>query len=72
MSMKYSLDDVGTIVEYQNENGCVWNEKIVAVWCQVCSAEYIGPINEAGGFLARHGFFHDWEFKQEVNEEMVA
>tara|TARA_R110002012_G_scaffold3177_1_gene14837 strand:- start:3286 stop:3498 length:213 start_codon:yes stop_codon:yes gene_type:complete len=69
--MKYSLDNVGESIEYEDKDGCIWNEKIVAVWCEICSAEYIGPINQAGGFLARHDFFHTWEFKQETMTELT-
>ena len=29
--MKFSLDNVGEILEYEDKNGCIWNEKIVAV-----------------------------------------
>jgi hypothetical protein len=68
--MKYTEDNIGDIVEFSDERGSYYEERIVLVYCQVCGSRYIGPIREAGGFLGGHDMFHAWEFKIEMNEEL--
>jgi len=68
--MKYTEDNIGDIVEFSDERGSYYEERIVLVYCQVCGARYIGPIREAGGFLGGHEVFHTWEFKIEMSEEL--
>tara|TARA_R110001599_G_scaffold161303_4_gene349815 strand:- start:13181 stop:13393 length:213 start_codon:yes stop_codon:yes gene_type:complete len=68
--MKYTEDNIGDIVEFSDERGSYYEERIVLVYCQVCGSRYIGPIREAGGFLGGHEVFHTWEFKIEMNEEL--
>tara|TARA_R100000995_G_C3482206_1_gene124628 strand:+ start:620 stop:832 length:213 start_codon:yes stop_codon:yes gene_type:complete len=70
--MKYTEDNIGDIVEFSDEKGSYYEERIVLVYCQVCGSRYIGPIREAGGFLGGHEVFHTWEFKIEMNEELEA
>ena len=70
--MKYTEDNLGDIVEFSDERGSYYEERIVLVYCQVCGSRYIGPIREAGGFLGGHEVFHTWEFKIEMNEELEA
>ena len=70
--MKYTEDNIGDIVEFSDERGSYYEERIVLVYCQVCGSRYIGPIREAGGFLGGHEVFHTWEFKIEMNEELEA
>ena len=68
--MKYTEDNIGDIIEYSDERGSYYEERVVLVYCQICGARYIGPIREAGGFLGGHEVFHTWEFKMEMNEEL--
>jgi len=71
--MKYTKEDIGIIIDYtKDDDGSFFEERIVAVFCRLCGANFVGPINMAGGFLARHDFFHTWEFKLEMSEEMEA
>ena len=70
--MKYTEDNIGDIIEYSDERGSYYEERVVLVYCQICGARYIGPIREAGGFLGGHEVFHTWEFKIQMNEEMEA
>ena len=70
--MKYTEDNIGDIIEYSDERGSYYEERVVLVYCQICGARYIGPIREAGGFLGGHEVFHTWEFKIEMNEELEA
>ena len=70
--MKYTEDKIGDIIEYSDERGSYYEERVVLVYCQICGARYIGPIREAGGFLGGHEVFHTWEFKIQMNEELEA
>ena len=72
--MKYTEDDLGKKLDYDESHGSYFDERIVEVFCSICSARYIGPIRQAGGFIAGHESFHAWEFKIAMNAEdgMVA
>ena len=70
--MKYTEDNIGDIIEYSDERGSYYEERVVLVYCQICGARFIGPIREAGGFLGGHEVFHTWEFKIQMNEELEA
>ena len=60
-SMTYTRENIGEIVTYENEHGVTTDERIVEAYCSVCGAGYIGPIRQAGGFIAGHNSFHAWE-----------
>jgi len=66
--MSYTEEDIGKVVSYENHNGTLKDERIVHVYCQICSAQFIGPIREAGGFLGAHELFHNWEFAAMIQE----
>ena len=70
--MKYTEDNIGDVIDFNDEKGSYYEERIVLVYCQICGARYIGPIREAGGFLGGHEVFHTWEFKMEMNTELEA
>lgn len=54
--------NVGEIIPKRvTPNGTYTNEEVVRVFCQVCGAEFVGPIREAGGFLGGHECYHRWE-----------
>jgi hypothetical protein len=63
-------EDVGKrIVKRSTPNGTYFNELIVNVFCQMCTAEFIGPSREAGGFLGGHECLHAWEFSQVMGRD---
>jgi hypothetical protein len=66
--MTYTEDDLGEVVSYDNDDGRFEDERIVLVFCRICSARFIGPIRQAGGFLGAHEMFHQWEFSNMVSE----
>ena len=72
INMRYTEKEIGEIVDIETKDGSVYEERIVMAFCQICASRYIGPINGAGGFLARHEYFHKWEFKMEVSEHLEA
>ena len=66
----WSHEDVGKrIVKRSTPNGTYFNELIVNVFCQMCTAEFIGPSREAGGFLGGHECLHAWEFSQVMGRD---
>jgi len=61
----WTMEDVGKIIlERVTANGTYRNEPVVHVHCQVCTAEFIGPAREAGGFIGGHECLHAWELGQ--------
>jgi len=70
--MKYTEEDIGSIINSEGERGSFYDERVVLVYCQACGARFIGPIREAGGFLGGHEVFHTWEYTIEINNEMEA
>lgn len=70
--MEYTEENIGDIVDIETDSGSYLQERIVMVYCELCSANFIGPINRAGAFLARHDAFHQWEFKIETRKDMIA
>jgi hypothetical protein len=67
--MTYTEDDIGKTVSYETDKGTYIDERIVMVYCNVCSARFIGPIREAGGFLGGHECFHRWELQRLMDED---
>ena len=67
--MPYTEKDIGKVISYETDNGTLRDERIVLVYCQICSAQFIGPIREAGGFLGGHELFHNWEFAAMIQGE---
>ena len=70
--MKYTEKDIGNIVDYSDDKGSYYEERIVMVYCSICGSRFIGPIREAGGFLGGHDLFHAWEYKTEPETPMEA
>tara|TARA_R100000734_G_C3316012_1_gene108298 strand:+ start:387 stop:605 length:219 start_codon:yes stop_codon:yes gene_type:complete len=67
--MKYTNEDLGKRIDYSDDSGSYYDERIVEVYCAICSARFLGPIRHAGGFIAGHEAFHAWEFKIAMNAD---
>ena len=66
----WTHEDVGKRIPKRiTPNGTYFNEPIVAVFCQFCGSEFIGPSREAGGFLGGHECLHAWEISQAMSRE---
>jgi len=61
--MKWTYEDIGKEIDGSDEWGSFYGERIVLVHCEVCGAEFIGTMREAGGFLGGHHLFHNYETK---------
>ena len=58
---KYTEDNLGDVITIVTKDGTYYDERIVQVFCPTCAASFIGPIRHAGGFVAGHDAYHNWE-----------
>ena len=66
----WTHEDVGKrIPERRTLNVTYYTEPMVAVFCQVCASEFIGPSREAGGVLGGHECLHAWEITQAMSRD---
>ena len=68
----FKSDDIGDIINFNNRDGSIEDERVVMVYCSICGSKFTGTIVGAGKFLLSHEAFHKWEYSIEQNEEMVA
>ena len=63
---KLSEEDVGEILDMICEDGVYKRAEIVKVFCPACGEEFIGTKRHAGGFIAGHEAYHEFENKQDM------
>ena len=61
-----SEEDVGEILDIICEIGLYKKAEIVKIFCPACGEEFIGTKRHAGGFVAGHAAFHEFENQQDV------
>ena len=59
-------EDVSEILDLLCQDGLYKRAEIVKVYCTVCGEEFIGTKRRAGGFIAGHQAFHEFENNQDV------
>ena len=59
-------EDVNEIIDLLCQDGLYKRAGIVKVYCPVCGEEFIGTKRHAGGFIAGHQAFHEFENNQDV------
>ena len=59
-------EDVSEILDLLCQDGLYKRAEIVKVYCPVCGEEFIGTKRHAGGFIAGHQAFHEFENNQDV------
>ena len=59
-------EDVNEIIYLLCQDGLYKRAEIVKVYCPVCGEEFIGTKRHAGGFIAGHQAFHEFENNQDV------
>ena len=59
-------EDVSEILDLLCQDGLYKRAEIVKVYCPVCGEEFIGTKSHAGGFIAGHLAFHEFENNQDV------
>ena len=63
---KLTEADVGEILDLICQDGVYKRAEIVKVFCPACGEEFIGTKRHAGGFIAGHQAYHEFENQQDV------
>tara|TARA_Y100000004_G_scaffold109315_1_gene122625 strand:+ start:163 stop:408 length:246 start_codon:yes stop_codon:yes gene_type:complete len=63
---KLTDEDVGEIMDIISQDGLYKRAEIVKVYCPACGEEFVGTKRHAGGFIAGHQAFHEFENNQDV------
>jgi len=63
---KLTEEDVGEILDMICEDGVYKRAEIVKVFCPACGEEFIGTKRHAGGFIAGHQAYHEFENQQDM------
>ena len=61
-------DDMNKIMDIISTDGYYAQAQIVKVTCPACGEEFLGTKRHAGGFIAGHEAYHNFENNQDVIE----
>jgi len=61
-----SEEDLGKIIDVLTTDGFYQQAEIVRVTCPVCGEQFMGTKRHAGGFIAGHRAFHEFENEMDV------
>jgi predicted RNA-binding Zn-ribbon protein involved in translation (DUF1610 family) len=59
-------DDLDKIMTIISTDGYYLQAEIVKVTCPVCGEEFLGTKRHAGGFIAGHQAYHEFQNNQDV------
>jgi hypothetical protein len=65
-------EDVGNIVNVISTDGFYKQAEIVKVVCPACLEEFLGTKRHAGGFIAGHRTFHEFENSMDTMLEQMG
>jgi len=65
-------EDVGNIMNVITTDGYYLQAQVVKVSCPACGEEFLGTKRHAGGFIAGHRAFHEFENKRDVIVEQMG
>ncbi len=63
---KLTEEEVGEIIDVISQDGLYKRAEIVKVFCPACGEEFIGTKRHAGGFIAGHQAYHEFENSQDA------
>ena len=63
---KLTDEDVGEIMDIISQDGLYKRAEIVKVYCPACGEEFVGTKRHAGGFIAGHKAYHEFENQMDV------
>ena len=63
---KLTEEDIGNITDIIATDGYYKQATIVKVTCPVCGEEFMGTKRHAGGFIAGHRAFHEFENEMDL------
>lgn len=61
-----SEEDLGKIIDVLSTDGFYQQAEIVKVTCPVCGEQFMGTKRHAGGFVAGHRAFHEFENQSDL------
>ena len=59
-------EDIGEILTVISTDGYYKQAQIVRVSCPACSEQFLGTKRHAGGFIAGHRAYHEFENEQDL------
>lgn len=65
-------EDVGNIMNVISTDGFYIQAEVVKVVCPACLEEFLGTKRHAGGFIAGHRAFHEFENSQDSIVEQMG
>ena len=65
-------DDVGRIMNVISTDGYYLQAEIVRVCCPACGEGFLGTKRHAGGFIAGHRAYHEFENSQDTMVEQMG
>ena len=67
-----SEEDIGHILSIIATDGYYKQAEIVKVTCPVCGEQFLGTKRHAGGFIAGHRAYHEFENEQDLRVEQMG
>ncbi len=61
-----SEDDIGNMIDVISTDGYYMQAEIVKVTCPACGEQFMGTKRHAGGFIAGHRAYHEFENEQDL------
>ena len=65
-------EDIGHILSIIATDGYYKQAEIVKVTCPVCGEQFLGTKRHAGGFIAGHRAYHEFENEQDMRVEQMG
>ncbi len=65
-------EDVGNIMNVISTDGFYLQAEVVKVTCPACLEEFLGTKRHAGGFIAGHRAYHEFENNQDSIVEQMG
>jgi|TARA_B100000035_G_scaffold290177_1_gene277103 uncharacterized protein (UPF0212 family) len=65
-------EDIGNIMNVISTDGYYLQAEIVRVCCPACGEEFLGTKRHAGGFIAGHRAYHEFENSQDTMVEQMG
>ena len=59
-------EDIGEMLDIISKDGLYKRAEIVKIFCPACGEQFIGTKRHAGGFVAGHQAFHEFENSQDA------
>jgi hypothetical protein len=61
-----SEEDIGKMIDVISTDGYYTQAEIVKVTCPACGEQFVGTKRHAGGFIAGHRAYHEFENEMDI------